>query len=386
MCAGARDLDAGNRKVLGRAGRIHGLDQHHRRRDAPSEDVEPRLLLVHYLRTTLGRTGTVIGCDTSNCGACTVLLDGLSVKSCTVLAVQADGAEITTVQGLADGELHPVQKAFQGEPRAPVRLLHRRHDHVRGRPADGQPRSHRAARYGTGSRATSAGAPATTTSSRRCERPPPSCAPKRQPAQPCRSARAPPTDTARRTPHAGLRHLGIRRDGAAISPGRARSTVMNTQSATQATASSGSRCAAKRTRGSSRARPGGPTTSPVPGLLHMAIARSPMAHARITRADVSAALRAARRRGRVHRRATWPGNTARCPRRGTSATTSSSPITGRSRPTRCDTSATRWPSWSPKSAYQAADALEAVHVEYEHLPPVMDMVAALDRRSAARAR
>jgi carbon-monoxide dehydrogenase small subunit len=61
----------------------------------------------------LGRTGTVIGCDTSNCGACTVLLDGLSVKSCTVLAVQADGAEITTIQGLADGELHPVQKAFR---------------------------------------------------------------------------------------------------------------------------------------------------------------------------------------------------------------------------------------------------------------------------------
>ena len=77
-----------------------------------AEEVEPRLLLVHYLRTRLGRTGTVIGCDTSNCGACTVLLDGLSVKSCTVLAIHADGSEITTVQGLADGELHPVQKAF----------------------------------------------------------------------------------------------------------------------------------------------------------------------------------------------------------------------------------------------------------------------------------
>ena len=76
-------------------------------------DVEPRLLLVHYLRSTLGRTGTVIGCDTSNCGACTVLFDGMSVKSCTVLAMQADGSEITTVQGLADGELHPVQEAFR---------------------------------------------------------------------------------------------------------------------------------------------------------------------------------------------------------------------------------------------------------------------------------
>jgi carbon-monoxide dehydrogenase small subunit len=61
------------------------------------DDVEPRLLLVHYLRTLLGRTGTVIGCDTSNCGACTILLDGLSAKSCTVLAIRADGADITTV-------------------------------------------------------------------------------------------------------------------------------------------------------------------------------------------------------------------------------------------------------------------------------------------------
>jgi aerobic carbon-monoxide dehydrogenase small subunit len=70
------------------------------------DDVAPRLLLVHHLRGSLGRTGTVIGCDTSNCGACTVLQDGLSVKSCTVLAIQADGSDITTVQGLADGGLH----------------------------------------------------------------------------------------------------------------------------------------------------------------------------------------------------------------------------------------------------------------------------------------
>ncbi|GAA0925492.1 (2Fe-2S)-binding protein [Pseudonocardia zijingensis] len=77
------------------------------------DDVEPRTLLVYYLRERLGKTGTVIGCDTSNCGACTVHLNGQSVKSCSVLAVQADGAEITTIEGLArDGELHPVQKAF----------------------------------------------------------------------------------------------------------------------------------------------------------------------------------------------------------------------------------------------------------------------------------
>jgi aerobic carbon-monoxide dehydrogenase small subunit len=81
------------------------------------DDVEPRLLLVHYLREQAGRTGTPIGCDTSNCGACTVLLNGKSVKSCSVLAVQADGAEITTIQGLAgdSGELHPLQRAFHEE-------------------------------------------------------------------------------------------------------------------------------------------------------------------------------------------------------------------------------------------------------------------------------
>jgi carbon-monoxide dehydrogenase small subunit len=77
------------------------------------DEVEPRLLLVHYLREHLGLVGTVVGCDTSNCGACTVLMDGRSVKSCAVLAVQADGAEVTTVEGLADGRWHPVQTAFK---------------------------------------------------------------------------------------------------------------------------------------------------------------------------------------------------------------------------------------------------------------------------------
>jgi aerobic carbon-monoxide dehydrogenase small subunit len=76
-------------------------------------EVEPRTLLVHYLRDTLGLTGTHIGCDTSQCGACTVMMDGVSVKSCTVLAAQADGAKITTVEGLAqDGNLHPIQEGF----------------------------------------------------------------------------------------------------------------------------------------------------------------------------------------------------------------------------------------------------------------------------------
>jgi len=87
------------------------------------DDVEPRLLLVHYLRDVLGKTGTNVGCDTSNCGACTVHLDGQSVKSCTVLAVQADGQAVDTIEGLADASVdgdatagwHPLQKAFHTE-------------------------------------------------------------------------------------------------------------------------------------------------------------------------------------------------------------------------------------------------------------------------------
>jgi len=84
---------------------VNGVERAHQ--------VEPRLLLVHYLREVLGLTGTNIGCDTSQCGACTVLLDGLAVKSCTVLAVQADGNQITTIEGLrVNGTLHPIQQAF----------------------------------------------------------------------------------------------------------------------------------------------------------------------------------------------------------------------------------------------------------------------------------
>ena len=79
-------------------------------------DVEPRMLLVHFLREHLHLTGAHVGCDTSQCGACTVILDGRSAKSCTVLAVQADGSKVTTIEGLAtDGQLHPLQEAFWAE-------------------------------------------------------------------------------------------------------------------------------------------------------------------------------------------------------------------------------------------------------------------------------
>ena len=81
--------------------------------EAREADVEPRLLLVHLLRETFGLTGTHVGCDTSNCGACTVHVDGRSAKSCTMLAVQADGADVTTIEGLSSGaDLHPLQQAF----------------------------------------------------------------------------------------------------------------------------------------------------------------------------------------------------------------------------------------------------------------------------------
>ena len=80
---------------------------------AREADVEPRTLLVYFLRETLGLTGTNVGCDTSSCGSCTVLLDGESVKSCTLLAVQAEGREVTTIEGMAtDGQMHPIQEAF----------------------------------------------------------------------------------------------------------------------------------------------------------------------------------------------------------------------------------------------------------------------------------
>ena len=80
---------------------------------AASGDVEARTLLVHFLRETLGLTGTHVGCDTSQCGACVVHVDGKSVKSCTMFAVQAQGAKVTTIEGLANGELHPMQAAFK---------------------------------------------------------------------------------------------------------------------------------------------------------------------------------------------------------------------------------------------------------------------------------
>ena len=107
-----------------------------------TDEVEPRTLLVHHLREALGKTGTVVGCDTSNCGACTVHLDGRSVKSCNVLAVQADGHEVTTIEGLArDGQLHPMQQAFHECHALQCGYCTPGHGHAGHRRAQRQPRS-----------------------------------------------------------------------------------------------------------------------------------------------------------------------------------------------------------------------------------------------------
>ncbi len=138
--------------------------------EATSADVEPRLLLAHYLRDVLGLKATNIGCDTTSCGACTVLLDGESVKSCTVLAVQADGSRSPRSKGSADGpdDLHPVPAAFRAEHGLQCGFCTPGHGDGGGRACSRRTRSPPSGRSGRGWRATSAAAPATTTSCARC--------------------------------------------------------------------------------------------------------------------------------------------------------------------------------------------------------------------------
>ena len=135
-------------------------------------NVEPRLLLVHFLREHLNLTGTHVGCDTSQCGACTVLVDGRSAKSCTMFAVQADGSDGDDDRGACDGRPAPSGAGgILGGTRPAVRLLHAGHDHVRGQPAGGQSVSRVSSRSATASPATSAAARATSTSSTRSSTP-----------------------------------------------------------------------------------------------------------------------------------------------------------------------------------------------------------------------
>ena len=136
---------------------------------AVSASIDPRTLLVQFMRENLRLTGTHVGCDTSQCGACVVHVDGKAIKSCTTLAVSCDGAKVTTIEGLADGDkLHPMQQAFQDNHGLQCGFCTPGHDHDRRRP--GQPQGQRTStrrRSATSSKATSAAAPATTTSSNR---------------------------------------------------------------------------------------------------------------------------------------------------------------------------------------------------------------------------
>ena len=291
-------------------------------------EVEPRELLVYVLRDQLGLTGTNVGCDTSSCGACTVLLNGESVKSCTLLAVQADGQELTTIEGLAtNGDLHPVQQAFHeqhglqcgyctpGMVMATVSLLAEN-----PQPSEDEIR--------TRSRATSAAAPATTTSSR-----------------PCRPRRERRRIDGRHRDSRVHRRLGPAQGGPQA-PDRPGPYVDNMT---------------------------------LPGMLWMALVRSPYAHARIVGVDVSAArgapgvvaaspaadladdwgraapVRLARHRG--HQDAV-----ALAARPGQGA------LRGRRRS----------PSSSPRAAPRPTDAAELVEVDYEPLPAVTDVAHALD--------
>ncbi len=139
-----------------------------------SAEVEPRTLLIHYLRENLGLTGPHIGCDTSHCGACTVDLDGKSVKSCTIFAVQAEGAEVLTIEGMA-GRRRQAARLAGGLSRnawPAMRLLHARHDHARPSPAAGKRRTPAKPRSAWAYPAISAAAPATRTSSKPSNTPP----------------------------------------------------------------------------------------------------------------------------------------------------------------------------------------------------------------------
>ena len=120
--------------------------------EAHEADVEPRLLLVHFLRDILGLTGTHVGCDTSNCGACTVHVDGESAKSCTMLAVQADGREVKTIEGMARRRPPSAPAGVLGPARPAVRVLHAGHDHAGGLAARAERRTRPRRRSARGSR------------------------------------------------------------------------------------------------------------------------------------------------------------------------------------------------------------------------------------------
>ena len=303
-----------------------------------ADDVEPRMLLVHYLRERLGKTGTVVGCDTSNCGACTVHLDGKSVKSCNVLAVQADGHEVTTIEGLAkDGELHPVQKAFHEchalqcgycTPGMIMQSIDLLNDNPN--PSEEEIRE--------GSRATSAAAPATTTSSRPC----------RRRAGGERLARARTTTQERPPPtHHAERSVGPPPQGGPAPDHRAHPLDRQHRPARDAAPGHGAQPLRARADHQHRRerRPGRPNVVAV-----------------LTGADLatSRALPSA-----------WPITPTRRPR-----------STRRSRSDRVTFAGEIVAVVVARNAAEARDAAELVDVDYDELPPVLDLKEARRTRSS----
>ena len=289
-------------------------------------DVEPRLLLVHLLRDQLGLTGTHVGCDTTNCGACTVHLDGEAVKSCTVFAVQADGARSRRSRAWPTATTAPAAGGVLEQARPAVRLLHPGHDHGRGRPAAAQSATRPSRRSATASRATSAAAPATTTSCARCRRPP------RSTMQAAPRRRLPARPAARRRRSWRERGWGHEHDRAVTRRGQ-------------------------RTRRALAAPQGGPAADHRPRHLRRRhrrcraccgrrFVRSPEAHARIVSIDTVGRARARGRGAPCSPARTWRACRRRCRWPGCRpGSRSTPPSTGRWPRTRSTTSATRW-RWS----------------------------------------
>ena len=299
-----------------------------------ADHVEPRMLLVHYLREVVGKTGTPIGCDTSNCGACTVLLDGQSVKSCSVLAVQTDGADITTIQGLANGGLHPLQRAF-----------HEEHALQCG--------------YCTPGMITGGVGPA-----------PGESAPQRR-GDP-RGSRGQPVPLHRLREHRARRTA--RRAG-----GSERMTAQ-TEAPEAKTAELGKARLRKEDERLITGQTNWTDNITLPGMLHIAFLRSPYAHARITSVDVSAARNE-------------PGVIAAYSGADFAAEQGSLPCAW---PVTPDIVIPAHPPMAvdevryvgeavacvvARDRFAAADALAAIEVDYEQLPPVLDMRTALDEAS-----
>ena len=312
-------------------------------------EVEPRLLLVHFIRETLGLTGTHIGCDTTSCGACTVLLDGRPIKSCTMFAVQADGRQIRTVEGLEQGgQLHPIQEGFweehglqcgfctPGMMMTSVALLERNPDPERARDPPGDLRQplplHRLRQHRQ-------------------------VGPVRRRGS-CAAAGEPTADAA---------------PAARIEGGSSMTT------ATRPIGASGHSVQRKEDPRFIRGKGTYVDDVTLPGMLYLDIVRSPYAHARITNIDTSAALAMPG----VLAVITGKDLDAAGPRLDADADVATSRWC--CRPTAWSTRPRRSRPSSPTSRYIAADGVQAVDVDYEPLPPVVDPTKRHRPERAARA-